>query len=283
VSEIDQIGFWNGPAGERWARAGGRMDAVLGPIGELGLGVLEPLPGARVLDVGCGTGTTTLGLAERVGPGGGVLGIDVSRPMLEVARARAGASGVRFLEADAAGAALPEVDRIFSRFGVMFFDDPLGAFANLARALAPGGAAAFVVWREREANPWLTRPGEAVEDLLDLGEPPPEGGPGPFSLGDGARFRRVLDEAGFAEVDLRAVDVALRLGADVADAVELTMDGVGPVARAVSEAPSSARGAVAERLGALFAAWNGPMGVAAPGAVWVATARAPSRPDSIHR
>ena len=132
-----QLEYWNGPAGERWAATWKVIDRAEAAITEELLALAAPRAGERVLDVGCGAGSPTLALRERVGPGGAVTGIDISAPLLAVARARAAGTGVTFLEADAAVHAFrPEHDLVFSRFGVMFFAEPEAAFANLRRAAA---------------------------------------------------------------------------------------------------------------------------------------------------
>jgi SAM-dependent methyltransferase len=143
----DQIKFWNETAGQNWTVLQERMDANLAAIGDAVLAFANAKPGEVVLDVGCGTGATSLALARA---GAKVTGLDISRPMLDLARSRAIQAGldISFIEADASAHAFqPEFDLVFSRFGVMFFDDPVGAFANLHKALKPGGRLAFVCWR----------------------------------------------------------------------------------------------------------------------------------------
>ncbi|MCR5880984.1 class I SAM-dependent methyltransferase [Phenylobacterium sp. J367] len=132
------------------------------------MAALAPSAGERLLDIGCGAGETTIELAERVQPGGAVVGLDISRPLLEAARARAAPSGVEFIEADAQTHAFPpgSFDGVFSRFGVMFFADPVAAFTNIRRALKSGGRLAFVCWRAAAENPVMTTPMAAAAHLL---------------------------------------------------------------------------------------------------------------------
>src|SRR5689334_5029165 len=155
AANAQQIEYWNGPAGQRWADAQDRIDHHLGLITEVLMAFAAPKAGERVLDIGCGGGTTALLIRERVGAEGGVTGVDISAPNLRVARARAhaGMADLAFVEADAAAYDFqPVFDLVFSRFGVMFFDDPARAFGNIRNALVKGGRLAFVCWRTFKEN-----------------------------------------------------------------------------------------------------------------------------------
>jgi SAM-dependent methyltransferase len=226
-----------------------------------------------VLDVGCGAGSTARAIAARVGDRGVVLGVDVSGPLLEAARARGG--GPRYLQADAGADPIPGApwDAAFSRFGVMFFDDPRAAFAHLRAALRPGGRLAFVCWRSAAENAWAREPLAAA--LPFVGEPPaptPPGAPGPFAFGDGERLRGLLDGAGFRDVDVRAYDPDYVLGPTPAEAASLSVR-IGPLARVLRERgidPAPARAAVE----AMCARHVGPRGVAMPAACWIVRAGA---------
>ena len=156
---------WLGEMGEIWRRNIEVFESMIAPAGAAALDFAAVRPGERILDVGCGGGLTTLELARRVGPDGEVLGVDIAPPLIEIARRRQKASGlgnVEFLAADAGTAALGDTrfDCLFSRFGVMFFDDPVAAFSNLRRMLAPEGRMALAVWGPPAANPW-------IRDLID--------------------------------------------------------------------------------------------------------------------
>ena len=145
-----QIADWNGPSGERWVVNQARLDAMLAVFGQAAIEAAAPVKGERVLDIGCGSGASSFALASLVGAQGWVLGVDVSESLIERARALAPPdTTARFQVADASSAKLPEgeFDILFSRFGVMFFDDPTGAFAHMRRALRPGGRVAFICWR----------------------------------------------------------------------------------------------------------------------------------------
>ncbi len=173
-----QVADWNGQSGERWVAYQARLDAMLAAFGQAAIEAAAPATGERVLDVGCGAG-------------GQVLGVDTSEPLIGRARALAPQdTPVLFRVADASSAELPEgaFDILFSRFGVMFFDDPTGAFAHMRRALQPGGRVAFVCWRGAAENDWVRLPMGAIKGIVPPTAPPDPEAPGPFSFGDrGAR------------------------------------------------------------------------------------------------
>jgi len=205
AANAEQIDYWNTGAGEIWAELQEQLDRQTEPLGREALRALAPQPGERILDIGCGCGQSTLQLAERVGPGGEVVGIDISRPMLEVARGRAVAVAsdrVEFLEVDAQTGDLGRgrFDAVYSRFGVMFFGDPAAAFANIRAALKAGGRMAFVCWRPMAENPLMRAPMQAAAPLLPPMPPPDPLAPGPFAFADPERVRRILTEAGFSGV-----------------------------------------------------------------------------------
>src|SRR5437764_11189938 len=186
-----QVADWNGQSGERWVAYQARLDAMLAVFGQAAIEAAAPAAGERVLDVGCGAGASSLALAARVGAGGQVLGVDISEPLIARARALTPQdTPVLFRVADASSAELPEgaFDILFSRFGVMFFDDPTGAFAHMRRALKPGARVAFVCWRGMAENDWVRLPSGAIKGIVPPTAPPDPEAPGPFSFGDrGAR------------------------------------------------------------------------------------------------
>ena len=184
-----QIEFWNSDTARNWVTHDALMEAMLSPLGEAVLNALEPAQGLRALDVGCGCGHPTLSLATRVGAAGSVMGVDVSQPMLAVAQAlaeshHAEAAPITFLQADAQTHAFEteSFDLVFSRFGVMFFEDPLAAFRNMHAAMTPTGRMALCCWQPRAVNPFMMMPAKAALELLP---PPPElppRAPGPFAF-----------------------------------------------------------------------------------------------------
>lgn len=277
----EMIRYWNEVSGPRWVALQTVIDRQIAPLGERAFEAARLRPGERVLDVGCGCGTTSLAAAARVGPTGEVLALDLSAPMLARARERAREAGVanlRFEQADAQTATLPRVfDVLLSRFGVMFFESPETAFANLRRALRPGGRLAFVCWQEIGRNPWMLVPLAAVAPLLTLPPPPPPGAPGPFAFADPARVSGILEGAGFVEVDFEPFLKTLSVGPpDLDDAARFLLS-MGPAAAALHQAPEGPdRQAQAEQAvrAAIEPYWT-PEGVRMPSASWIVTARSP--------
>jgi SAM-dependent methyltransferase len=275
----EQIRDWNDQAGAKWVDHAERLDAHIGPLGRLALERAELAAGQRVLDVGCGCGQTSLELARRVGPAGRVTGIDLSAPMLARAAERAreaGLSNLSFEAADAQTAALGagRFDRIFSRFGVMFFADPVAGFGNLRGALADAGLLTFVCWQELGRNPWALEPLLAAGKHIPLPEPPAAGAPGPFALADPERLRGLLRDAGFERVEIEGVETEIQVGGarGVDEATDFLLE-IGPTSRALAEAEPDARAAVAGAVREVMAAHWTPQGVRMGCAVWVVVAR----------
>jgi SAM-dependent methyltransferase len=178
------------------------------PLGLLAMDALDPAYGSTVLEVGPGTGAATVELARRVGPDGRVIGVDVSAPLIEIARqtvADHGFDNVRIINADAQELVLETpVDAVFSRLGIMFFSDPVAAFANLRRCTRPGGRIGFVSWQSLKNNPWFGAASNVLYETIGLPWPQPDPEtPGVFSLADPDRTRRILRDAGWQDVDVR--------------------------------------------------------------------------------
>jgi SAM-dependent methyltransferase len=265
-------------AQEFWVREADRWDGTSGRFGDAMLEAADLEPGQHVLDVGCGAGSTTIGAARRVAPNGSAVGVDISGPALALARERAvasGVDGVSFIEADAQVYPFEPAafDAVVSRFGTMFFDDPVAAFANLRRALRPGGRLAVVAWQGPFENEWSA---VAVKVAIaqfgrspDLGEP---GGPGPFAFADGDRFGRVVTEGGFRDVTLGAITRPMLMGSDaeeVAGMVAATPQGQGLFA---GQPETKVQAAVAGLRDA-FAPYARPEGVVMNGTAWLLMAR----------
>ncbi|MNG72516.1 Demethylmenaquinone methyltransferase [compost metagenome] len=279
-----QVADWNGQSGERWVANQARLDAMVAVFGQAAIEAAAPAKGERVLDVGCGAGASSLALAACVGVGGQVLGVDISEPLIDRARALAPQdTPTRFQVADASSAELPEgaFDILFSRFGVMFFDDPTGAFAHLRRALRPGGRVAFVCWRSVAENDWVRLPMGALKGIVLLTALPDPEAPGPFSFGDPGRVERILTAAGFTDIAIAPFDASIPFGKggtrDVAidDAVKMTLE-VGPLSRALAEQPDDIRAHASAAVRAAFAGLPGERSVMIGGAAWIVMARNPA-------
>jgi len=254
-------------AAEAWAEAHELIDLQLSPLGLRAMETLDLRPGSVVLDVGCGAGQTLVQLAERVGPAGQVIGVDIAPGLLDIARRRtAGLPQVRLIEADAQSLDLPaaSADAVFSRFGVMAFQDPVAAFASFRRILRPSGVLAFSCWRSLEENELDHFPLSAAGLDAAVDETP-------FSLADPDRLRRVLDAAGFRGVAIRAHDEGVSSG-DL-DAMTRVLLKVGPLGRIVRESPAL-QGVAEPRLREALAALGDRSSVRLLASIWIVTAKA---------
>src|SRR4051812_9976526 len=201
MANEEQIRLWNLVNAPRWQRLRAPMTRPLVPWGDAAIDALSPRPGEVALDVGCGSGETTIQLARRTG---NALGVDVCEPFIETARSEATA-GARYLLADAQTHRFGEqFDLLYSRFGVMFFEDPAAAFRNLRSALRPRGRMAVAVWGPWEENEWVTIPLEVLRRQMPVAAPTQ--GPGPFALADADAFARLLAESGFDDVSIARVE-----------------------------------------------------------------------------
>ena len=223
IANQEQREFWSDIKGDLWVTLQPRIDTMLATFGDKALDTLNPQSGERILEIGCGTGTTTLALGGRVGTSGEILAADLSRPMLNKAIERANVSAehpITFVEADAQVHSFPTAtfDAVYSRFGVMFFDDPIAAFRNIRKAVRPGGRMAYVCWADRKANPWIRIPAGAAKTCLDLPAPPPDDAPGQFSMENEGRVQQILHDAGWSDIGLERFTVEGSIGSDAADA-----------------------------------------------------------------
>lgn len=232
--------FWNGEGGSKWLSFEDRLEASLKVFGDKALACADVQAGQRVLDIGCGCGPTTLELARLVGKSGRATGLDISTRLTTKAENNARAAGVSNVEFECADAQTKNFgdesfDLVFSRFGVMFFDDPVRAFANLRSALAPGGRLLFAAWASREQNSWVAEPLQRVMKHIELPDPPAADAPGPFSLGNPQRVKTILDEAGYRDITIDAFSPPLIVGADIPEAVHFLMN-MSPSGGAISAA-----------------------------------------------
>ena len=271
----DPEAYWNEQAGPRWVRAQAAVDRAMAPLTAHLLESAAPGPGERVLDVGCGCGSTLLALAAQVGAQGHVLGVDISQPMLEEAERRTlHTAQVELRLADAGKfdfAAVEPFDLICSRFGTMFFPEPPAAFSNLRRALKPSGRMVFMCWQSLERNPWIAfLMGAFPEHEPQL--PGPDDGPGPFSLSNPDTLASLLDRAGYADVRVQGFRAKLVVGETPSQVLEGASE-VGPFARVLSEADPSERPALMRRATAFLEARFREGTPELGSAVWVVSAR----------
>jgi SAM-dependent methyltransferase len=238
----EQIEFWNGDAGKSWAKNQAVLDSVIGPLGEIAINESGINATDQVLDIGCGCGDTSLALA---GLSADVTGIDISEPMLDIARRRAATTDqqINFLHADALTHSFDmDYSLLFSRFGVMFFADPVAGFRNLATAMSESGRLCFICWRPAIENAWISVPmAAALAHMPSMQQTDPRA-PGPFAFADKDYVAGILDSAGYSEIEVDPVDQALTIGdsRDVDQAIEF-YEHVGPLARLFADLDESTR------------------------------------------
>jgi SAM-dependent methyltransferase len=280
MTNDDGLAHWSGPAGEHWAAEADRYDRMNHQFANLLFAAAAPLAGESFLDVGCGNGVVTLAIAEAVVPDGKVVGLDLSRQMLEVAHQRVVASGLDNVElvhgdAQVQNLAGVEVDGLVSRFGVMFFADPAAAFANLSTALRSGGRLAFTCWQDMASNDWVMVP--AMAALAHV--PVPEGlgstaAHGAFSLADPKETTTLLEAAGFVDVAMDKVDAPMWMGATVEDAMAFMRTTEFAMTLFTGVEPAQAEAGWAA-VTAVLADHLGPDGVELQGHTWLVTAKTP--------
>lgn len=279
MSNAGQAELWSGPSGAKWVEHQARMDDLLHVVRDLVLDTAAIEPGARVLDVGCGTGASTLPAAEAATESGFVLGADISPTLLALARARmAHLPQVQLLEGDVQTAALPgPFDVTISRFGVMFFHDTHAAFANIARAMVPGGRFAMAAWAEARDNPYFMESAAAARAVLGEQPKPDRSAPGPFAFEDRDRVRRDLSAAGLVDLEVEKRDVLLAPSGTLEAFAALLLE-IGPAAGAVSatEAGPDLQARIAQELHARFDRFLTPEGLRVPASINLITARTAS-------
>jgi SAM-dependent methyltransferase len=274
----DQIAYWNGPNGQRWTDRQAEQDVLLAPVSKALIDRTAAKAGDRILDVGCGCGSTSIALAGQVAPSGFVLGIDISGPMLARARELAPKGApVDFALADATVYPFDPAgfDLLVSRFGVMFFAEPAVSFANLRRALRASGRVAFACWREPRENPWMMAPLQAIYQHVP--KLPPQGpeDPGPFAFASEERVNRILGKAGYKAIGMEPValsfDIAVGRGLDAAVQAALQ---IGPGSRALDGHPAETRAAAAKSVKEMLTPYVRGQSVPLAGSIWIVTARA---------
>jgi SAM-dependent methyltransferase len=276
-TDDEQTRLWNGLAGRAWVETQEVLDRMFKPLEDLLVEAVFAGSGSRVLDVGCGTGGTTFAVAQLLGAKGRCVGIDISEPMIAAARARAEREGTpaSFVRADAQIHAFEPAsfDMIISRLGVMFFADSVRAFANLRRAARDGAELRFVAWRSAAENPFMTTAERAAAPLLPNLPARRPGAPGQFAFADRRRVYRILEGAGWAEINIRPIDVACTLPEK-----ELVryLTRLGPVGLTLQDADDRTRTQVIEAVRAAFDPYVHGAEVRFTAACWTVGARASS-------
>jgi SAM-dependent methyltransferase len=274
-TDDEQARLWNGAGGRAWVDAQEVLDQMFKPFEDLLVDAVSARSRNRVLDVGCGTGATTLAVARRLGGKGRCIGIDISKPMVAAARARAERERLpaHFICANAQLHAFEpaSVDMIVSRFGVMFFGDPVQAFANLRHAASDDADLTFAAWRSAAENPFMTAAEHAAAPLLPAQPARQPDAPGQFAFGNRERVHSILNESGWREIDIRPVDVDCALPEN-----ELVryLTQFGPVGRALQEADDRTRADVIQAVRPAFDAYVRGGDVRFTAACWMVGARA---------
>jgi SAM-dependent methyltransferase len=278
IANTDEYEAWNGDSGHRWVVDADRRDHILAPVADALLAAAHLTPGEAVVDIGCGCGATTLAAARAVGSAGSAYGIDLSEPMLGVARRRAetsGLSNITLVQGDVQIHRFPaRFDAAISRFGTMFFADQTAALANIRRWLRPRGRLCLATWQPLVANDWLTIPGAA---LLRYGSLPgaEASGRGMFAQSDAESVTATLHVAGYADPQFEPVELTLALGADPNEAVDY-LAGTGPGRAVLDSVPDDQRPAALDAVRAVLADHAEPGGVRLGAAIWIITASNPT-------
>lgn len=273
----EEAEFWAGPAGGKWLAYEAEQDHFLSEVAALVIETADPRPGSRVLDIGCGTGALTMLAAEKVGATGRVLASDIAEPFTHrVAERASGLPQVGVFVGDAQFADWPEddFDVAVSRFGVMFFSDPAAAFANISRALRPGGRMVFAAWGSTEANPYWQIPRDVIDRLIEPRPRPEPNVPGPMGLSDTGWAMARLRDAGLGDVDAAVCEVPLLHGGGAVGAADLATR-IGPAAGALADAGAGANEVAAfrEEVAKAFAGFENGGQARIPATIHLYTAR----------
>ena len=267
-----QQAFWNGDAAQAWVEAQGVLDQMFRPFEDALVEAVAAQPASRILDIGCGTGSVVRALARR---GHRCTGIDISEAMIEAARAIAAREGMDadFIRADAQthDFAPESFDMIVSRFGVMFFDDPVAAFANLRRSVCSGGALRFAAWRSAQDNPFMTAAERAAARFVPQMPVRQPDAPGQFGFADQHRVARILKESGWRDIAITPIDVACAIPKAALDGY---ITRLGPLGRILPQLDEATRGKVIEAVRAAFAPFVEGDEVRFIAACWMVAARA---------
>ena len=272
-----QKDFWSGKGGDYWVEKQSEMDIMLNPLGEKALAKLDLKSNSKVLDIGCGCGATTLQIAQKVLEGT-VTGLDISVPMLDKAKSEAKIQGItnvdfKVVDVQVEQLAYEEYDSVYSRFGVMFFDDPFEAFKNIFSSVRTGGELSFVCWQDPSLNPWQSLSIQVIRGYLDMPSPPPRS-PGPFAFHEKDYVQEILEQSGFSNIsfDDNQEDITMFAGKSLEEASEdyLAINPV--VTEMLKDSPDDLKAEIVESLKEAFSEFHKGDGLVFPSATWVVSA-----------
>ena len=270
--------FWSGKGGEYWVVKQNQMDIMLNPLGEKALAKLNLKADSNVLDVGCGCGATTLEIAKKVS-NGIVTGLDISIPMLDQAKSQSSIQGIsnvdfRVFDVQVDQLDNEEYDNVYSRFGVMFFENPYEAFKNIYASLKNEGKLSFVCWQNPALNPWQSLSLKVIKEYLDMPSPPPRS-PGPFAFQEKDYVQDILEQSGLSKInfDDNLEEITMFSGKNFQDSSEdyLAINAV--VTEMLKDSPDNLKIEIVESLKEAFAEFYTGDGLLFPSATWVVTAK----------
>ena len=273
---VDQKKFWNESKGKSWVELQPKIDSLLKPIGEAALSKLNPIEGEKIAELGCGTGTMSFLISKKIGKSGLVQGFDISEPMLDYAEKRRINSNLVNIKYTLADLQIHEFkknsfDALFSRFGVMFFDNPVVAFTNLRSSLKKGGRFIFACWAERLANDWIELPTEIASRFLEMPPTPPEKTPGPFAFEDKDYVTSILNEAGWKNVGFENFSCSHSAGRTLDEAARF-LGKMGPMSGLIENSGSKMRERFYEALKLELSKYETDAGIMMNFSTWIVSA-----------
>ena len=274
---LKQKEFWSGSGGDVWVNKQSEMDIMLNPLGTKAISKLDLSEVTKIIDIGCGCGATTLEIAKQLGEGE-ITGVDISEPMLARAAKNASdqsLSNANFQVLDVQVDDMPtDFDIAFSRFGVMFFEDPYQAFSNIYKSLRENGQLSFVCWQNPSLNPWPSLSIQVIKEYLDLPSPPPKS-PGPFAFEDKDYISDILNQSNFKDIEIEAnqEDIVMFAGKSIEEACEdyLTINPV--VTEMLKNSKEELKDEILKALVLKFSEFHNGDGLLFPSATWIVTAR----------
>ena len=276
---VTQSEYWNGKAGKKWASLANNQDTLLGKLGEATMDAAGVSNGQSVLDIGCGSGGSTFEISRRIGSDGTVWGVDISKPMLDIAIARLTShdiGNVRFSEADVTTFDFTNhsFDIAFSRFGVMFFEDSVAAFRNINKSLLPGSPLSFVCWQSPIQNPWQSLFVQEVKKFIDLPAPPPRS-PGPFAFMESNYVNSILENSNFESIEIEGHEAEVNMfsGRSLADSVKDYMAINPVVSEMLKDSSNQVKQEIIKSTMEVFSPYYSDKGLIFPGAAWLVTAK----------